>query len=147
MNLMPDKTKTNPTQHILTWLWYWLPPLIGMGIIFYLSHQPDLPHAPAYWLDAVLKKLAHVSEYAILFLLFCRAWRRGRAAGLVLRRSLLTTAAYAISDELHQAWVPGRHANGYDVLIDLSGVLLLWWLMQSRHWRRLFHGKDKYLAE
>jgi VanZ family protein len=144
MNPTPQNSNA---QRILVGLWCWLPPLLVMAAIFYLSHQPDLPHAPDPWLDVLLKKLAHATEYAILFLLLLRAWRRDRAADLALKTAGLTTAAYAISDELHQAFVPGRKANWYDVLIDVSGVLLLWWLLRSRRLGGLFHGRDKYLAE
>ncbi len=143
----------NPIAHrinmktLLIWLWHWLPPLIVMAVIFYLSAQRSLPQAPGYWLDAVLKKLCHAIEYAILFLLLFRAWRCGRTTDQALCTSLLATAAYALSDELHQAFVPGRSANWYDVLIDLSGVLLLWRLLRSGCWRGLLRGQDKDLAE
>jgi VanZ family protein len=142
-----NPTPQNSNAKRLVRLWYWLPPLLVMAAIFYLSHQPDLPHAPDPWLDVLLKKLAHAAEYTILFLLLLRAWRRDRAADQALKTSILTTALYAISDELHQAFVPGRKANWYDVVIDVSGVLLLWWLLRNGRLGRLFHGKDKDLAE
>ena len=144
MNLTSHRNKI---ANVLTWLWYWLPPLLVMAAIFYLSHQPDLPHAPDPWLDVLLKKLGHATEYAILFLLLLRAWRRDQAADQALNTSVLATAAYAISDELHQAFVPGRKANWYDVLIDVSVVLLLWRLLCGGRWRGLLHGKNKDLAE
>jgi hypothetical protein len=144
MNLTSHRNKI---ANVLTWLWYWLPPLLVMAAIFYLSHQPDLPHAPDPWLDVLLKKLGHAAEYAVLFLFLLRAWRRDRAADQALNTSLIATAAYAISDELHQAFVPGRKANWYDVLIDVSLALLLWRLLRRGRWRGLLHGKDKYLAE
>jgi VanZ family protein len=144
MNPTPQNSNA---QRILVWLWYWLPPLLVMAAIFYVSHQPDLPRAPDPWLDVLLKKLAHATEYAILFLFLLRAWRRDRAADQALKTAVLTTAAYAISDELHQAFVPGRKANWYDVVIDVSGVLLLWWLLRNGPLGRVLHGKDKDLAE
>jgi VanZ family protein len=138
--------KTNAV-YVLHWLWYWLPPLILMASIFYLSAQPDLPHAPEPWLDTLLKKLGHASEFAVLFLLFFRAWRQSRATRRALGTAWLSTAAYALSDEMHQAFVPGRHANWYDVVIDVSGALLLWWLLRGRCWRRLLHARDHDLTE
>lgn len=60
---------------------------------------------------------------------------------------MATTAAYAISDEWHQSFVPGRKANWYDVLIDVSGALLLWWLLRGGRWRGLFGRRDEDLAE
>ncbi|MBC7261796.1 MAG: VanZ family protein [Chloroflexi bacterium] len=144
---MPDSTNSSPTQKILIWLWYWLPPLLLMALIFYVSSQPRLPQAPEPRLDALLKKLAHIGEYTLLYLLFVRAFRRNHELEPAMRLSLLVTTIYAISDEVHQAFVPGRHANWYDVVIDISGGLLLWGLLCSRYWLRRFYTHDHYLPE
>ncbi len=144
---MNPTSDSNKTANVLTWLWYWLPPLMLMVVIFFLSAQPTLPQAPGELLDALLKKLMHAVVYALLFLLLFRAWNHSHLGDDALNAALLTTAAYAVSDELHQAFVPGRRANWYDVLIDVSAALLLCWLLRSGRWARLFHGKDNYLAE
>ncbi len=132
---------------VLIWLWHWLPPMLLMAAIFYLSHQPDLPQAPDPLLDVLLKKLGHAAGYAVLFLLLVRAWRQSRTGDHALDSSLLTTAAYAVSDELHQAFVPGRRANWYDILIDASIALLLWRLLRGGRLRWLFRREDQDLAE
>ena len=132
---------------VLTWLWYWLPPLFMMAVIFYFSAQQSLPQAPGPWLDAFLKKLTHIAEYTLLFLLLVRAWRRSRVVEGALLAALLTTAAYAISDEFHQSFVPGRHANWYDVLIDVTVPLLLCLVWRGRLRRRLVGAKDPYLTK
>jgi len=121
---------------ILTWLWYWLPPLLMMAFIYSLSAQPVLPQAPGEWLDAFIKKLSHMIEYTILFLLLWRAWRYSRPRLPARHPALLMTALYAVSDEVHQSFVPGRHANWYDVLFDVSAPLLLWWIGHRRSLRR-----------
>ncbi|MGB9880767.1 MAG: VanZ family protein [Anaerolineae bacterium] len=144
---MPDSTNSSPTQKILSWLWYWLPPLLLMALIFYVSSQPRLPQAPGPRLDALLKKLAHIGEYTLLYLLLVRAFRRNHELEPAMRLSLLVTTIYAISDEVHQAFVPGRHANWYDVVIDISGGLLLWGLRCSRYWLRRFCTHDHYVPE
>ncbi len=120
------------------WLWYWTPPIVLMAFIFYLSNQPSLPQAPGPWLDAVIKKLSHVLVFTALFLLLYRAWRAYIPVSVRLPVALLTTAAYALSDELHQSLVPGRHANWYDVLIDLLVPVLLTVLLQTGLRRRFF---------
>jgi VanZ family protein len=140
-------SRTGLLRRTAAWLWRWGPPLLVMASIFYVSHQPDLPHAPDPWLDVLLKKLGHATEFAVLFLLLWRAWRRERPAGQALSWAMATTAAYAISDEWHQSFVPGRKANWYDVLIDVSGALLLWWLLRGGRWRGLFGRRDEDLAE
>jgi len=44
--------------------------------------------------------------------------------------------AYALSDEYHQTFVPGRNGNLFDVMIDGVGacaaMLLHWWLARRR---------------
>ena len=145
---MPDSTHSRPTQKILIWLWYWMPPLLLMALIFYVSSQARLPQAPGPRIDALLKKLAHITEYTLLYILFVRAFHHSQNnLERAMRISFLATAVYAISDEVHQAFVPGRHANGYDVLIDTSGGLLLWGLLRSRRWLRRFRTQDHYFAE
>ena len=81
------------------------------------------------WQFAV-RKLAHFSEYAILGSLYAAAVRlslNGRSGHrtMVLRVGLplLLGLAYAVSDEWHQAFVPGRGPAVRDVLIDFAGVL------------------------
>ncbi len=94
----------------------WIPVVAWAGIIFWLSSIPDLGTGLGGW-DLVLRKLAHAAEYALLGLLLLRAvGREGVAAGLGI--------AYAITDEVHQAFVDGRHGAWYDVAVDAGGVLL-----------------------
>jgi VanZ family protein len=121
---------------VVNWLWYWLPPLVLMGMIFYVSSRSSLPQAQGEWVDALIKKISHTGEYTLLFLLLVRAWRwtlNKRPLERALCAGLLTTAAYGISDEVHQAFVPMRHANWYDVAIDVAVPLLLCLLW---YWRR-----------
>ena len=133
---------------LLTWLWYWLPPLILMAAIFCVSSRSSLPQAQGEWVDAVIKKMSHIAEYTLLFLLLVRAWRWTLEAHPVERAlwaGLLTTAAYGISDEVHQAFVPRRHSNWYDVLIDVAVPLLLCLLWYGR--RGLLRSRHPDLAE
>lgn len=103
---------------------YWLPPLAWMALIFVLSAQPRLPHAPSSLADLLIKKAGHMAEYAILVLLFRRAllahavrlWPQGMA--------WLLAVLYAVSDEFHQTFVPGRNGQALDVMIDGLGATL-----------------------
>ena len=131
----------------LPWLWAWLPPLGIMATIFWFSSQPTLPSVPGYWLDALLKKASHVAIFTLLFLLFVRAWRSGRTSRQTVSIAILSTAAYAISDELHQAFVPGRHCNWYDVAIDLSGALIIGLLLRGGLSLPFLRGGDVDLPE
>lgn len=141
---MPPESRTRAMR---SWLWHWLPPLLLMALIFFLSAQPTLPEAPGELFDALLKKLAHAVVYLLLFCWLLRAWRKSRSAMQALDAALLTTALYAVSDELHQAFVPGRHANWYDVVIDVSLPLLLWRLWRGRASGGLLRREDEDFAE
>ncbi len=106
------------------WLWRWGPPLLWMAVIFALSSRSQLPSAPQPLLDLLLKKAAHVAEYGVLALLWLRAlspagWRSARGPALA---AFVIATLYAVSDELHQALVPGRHPQPVDVLIDAAGA-------------------------
>ena len=93
----------------------WLPVLLWAGLIFGLSSVPDLGTGLGTW-DLVLRKLAHVCEYAVLGLLLVRATGREPLA-------VAAGVAYAGTDELHQHFVRGRHGAFRDVAIDAAGAL------------------------
>jgi VanZ family protein len=94
----------------------WLPVVAWAGLIFTLSSIPDLGTGLGGW-DLVLRKTAHAAEFAVLGFLLLRAVGREIAA-------LLLGIAYALTDELHQHFVPGRQGSVLDVLLDSVGVAL-----------------------
>ena len=96
-----------------------------MGLIFFLSAQPSLPRAPEPWVDVALKKGGHALGYGILALLYLRALRgNGKASDGMRMVSLGLALAYGITDEFHQAFVPGRNPSALDVLVDGAGATL-----------------------
>ncbi len=105
---------------------YWLPPLAWMGLIFFLSAQPDLPQAPGPWLDTLVKKTGHAVVYGVLAWLYLRALGQyfgGVRTPTILRVvSVALAVAYALSDEYHQTFVPGRNGNMFDVTVDGAGA-------------------------
>ncbi|HLC12130.1 MAG: hypothetical protein AUH08_04700 [Verrucomicrobia bacterium 13_2_20CM_54_12] len=136
---------------------YWLPIIIWLALIFIGStdlmsaeHTSRIIGPLLHWLfptispftvlrvQFFMRKLAHVSEYAILAVLLYRAFvhtalkgRRALSAGLVL----LLCAAYAATDEFHQSFVPSRTASLRDVMIDICGAMLaviLYWSIATR---------------
>ena len=106
----------------------WGPVLGWMGFIFWLSSQPDVPSLSTRWLDALVKNGGHIFLYAVLAALLDRAWRLdGLSPRERAPRVLLVTFLYALSDEWHQSFVPGRDPSLLDLLFDLSGALLVLW--------------------
>ncbi len=96
-----------------------------MTVIFLVSATPDLRSGFQPLWDRILRKGAHVLEYAVL------AWLTGRAgmlSGMARGRALwlgaLLAVAYAASDEYHQSFVPGRDGNALDVGIDAAGAVI-----------------------
>lgn len=141
--LRVDRTgfeKVGKLGAVKRFLWYWLPPLAWMGLIFFLSAQPNLPHAPEPWFDTLLKKVGHAFVFGSLAWLYQRALK-GRFASTATLRLVSAGLAmlYAASDEYHQAFVPGRKGRLSDVVIDTAGVwgamLLHWWLERRRRLR------------
>ena len=93
----------------------WLPVALWAVVIFALSSVPSLSTGLGFW-DLVLRKLAHLAEYAILGSLLARALGRPWLA-------ILLGSFYAVSDEIHQTFVPGRVGAPLDWALDTVGVV------------------------
>jgi VanZ family protein len=106
----------------------WLPVIVWAAVIFTFSSIPSLGTGLGTW-DTILRKGAHMTEYAILGLLLLRALGRELPA-------LAIGILYAITDEIHQHFVRGRHASPVDVLIDTVGLAIGIFLV-----RRLFQTR------
>jgi VanZ family protein len=85
-----------------------------MAVIFALSSVPgsDVPGGFGYW--------AHLVEYAILGAALAFALRATTWKSLAI--TIVLAALYALSDELHQTMVEGRHADPLDWLVDVAGA-------------------------
>ncbi len=109
------------------WLRRWGPALLMMIAIFFFSSRPsnELPNFGTW--DYFMKKGAHAIGYGLLALAYWRGWEfeRGKkwlAWGLAI--------CYAITDEFHQSFVPGRHPSAVDIFLfdDLGAIagVVLW---------------------
>ncbi len=125
----------------------WLPVLAWAAAIFVGSGDPLSSASTSRFLEpflqwllpglsrdaveavmVVVRKGGHLTEYAVLAMLCWRAVRRSpggdardrewRGAGIALAMAVL----YAVSDEVHQAFVPSRTATPWDVTIDACGA-------------------------
>src|SRR5690625_1919586 len=116
-----------------------------MVVIFYLSHQPAsvssqlsgkfvqlfikvmsfLPiDIELHTVHFFIRKSAHFTAYFILGLLVMHAIKHGYGLRLqTMIISFLITIIYAISDEFHQTFIPGRSGEVRDILIDSIGSL------------------------
>jgi VanZ family protein len=85
----------------------------------------------------VLKKAGHCVEYGVLALLYLYSLKAdvrpgGDAGRTVFLLSFLLVVLFAITDEYHQSFTPGRHASAVDVLIDSCGAMLFLGLLHRR---------------
>jgi len=88
-----------------------------------------------------MDKLLHFAAYALLGALFFRAFNTTpikQNLKLVLILSVLLSALYGISDEIHQSFVPFRTADPMDVLADILGSIAGAYLYQkfaAKNWQ------------
>lgn len=94
-----------------------LPAILWMGVIFAGSSLPgDRVSSP-------FSPFAHFIEYAVLAaLLFAWPSIAERPLHVAVAISLVLAIAYGVSDEFHQAFIPGRVPSAGDVLVDASGA-------------------------
>jgi VanZ family protein len=121
-------------SHLMRLLGRFLPPLALMGLIFFLSAQPDLKSGLGL-ADLVLRKVLHAAEFGLLWFLWLRALRY-RAPWW----AAAITLAYAASDEIHQSFIRDRVGSPLDLLIDAAGVAVAFVL-----WRRWRARRDRLL--
>jgi len=91
-----------------------------MVLIFAASSITDLGPLPG-----VSDKSGHTIGYALLGALLLRALAGGRLSGVTWGRAVaavVLATLYGVSDEFHQAFVPGRSADRFDVLADGIGA-------------------------
>ena len=103
-----------------------------MAFIFFLSSQSSLPIPPSV---AGLDKLLHGLAYGVLAYLVSHASASFQI--ISFRRVLLVTAlvaAYGVTDEVHQSFVPGRDASLWDIVADGAGAFIVTQLL-------LWHGR------
>jgi len=88
-----------------------------------LGWDQDKIQSVAQSIEKAVRKIAHMTEYAILSVLWGIAldvWAVGKKPWI----TIILCVAYAASDEYHQTFVPGRTGKFTDVLIDLCGIVI-----------------------
>ncbi len=128
------------------WLWRWGPAILVMVIIFFASDTPgsDLPKFGAW--DFFAKKGGHMMGYALLASAYFHGLNKGRKATVLQFMAAVCLAClYAVSDEFHQSFTPGRTPSLYDVCIDTAGAgigLSIWSLMRAWFSRYRSQGSE-----
>ncbi len=101
---------------------YWLPAIIWLAVIFYISSLPYVPIVSGINISSYIK---HAIEYAVLGGLLAIGFSKNGHSG---NKTILLIAVfglfYGISDEIHQLFVPGRVFDFGDIASDGIGSLL-----------------------
>ena len=142
-------------------VFYWLPVLLWMGLIFAGStnllssthtsrflgpllrfFKPDISPQAIRRVQFAIRKFGHTVEFGVLAVLFWRAfrthWPARAGSRALLYAALVCSFLYAVSDEYHQAFYPSREARAQDVFIDTAGAaagLLIALALQRRRRR------------
>ncbi len=113
---------------------YWVPTIVWAVVIFGFSSRQTITTSQVYWQDFVIKKAAHLFEYGLLGILLYRSLKHSfkldKLAVITLTLSLV--ALYAITDEFHQSFTPGREPRLRDVMIDTLGAVAALWLVDRQ---------------
>ncbi len=117
----------------------WGTVLLWAALIFILSAQPSLGTNLGVW-DYIMRKSAHMAEYAVFFLLLRRALSSHVREGTATLLAVFIALGYAASDEWHQTFVPGRSGKVLDVGFDFAGIVLALAVSESYRRRRAAAG-------
>jgi VanZ family protein len=85
---------------------------------------PNITEATLIGVHFLVRKAAHLTEYAVLALLAARAFRTSSRQALRERwwlASFALVASVALVDEWHQSFLPSRTGSIYDSLLDMTG--------------------------
>jgi VanZ family protein len=134
-----DPHHASPPTRLASRLGLWGPVALYCALIFALSSLSSVPALPGGLSD----KLGHLLLYSGLGFLVARAAAGGLDRPPTLHVALVVVAfaaAYGLSDEVHQLFVPQRQFDVKDMMADVAGAALgagaLWlWgiLRRTRH--------------
>lgn len=117
----------------LRYVYYWLPPLVWMSIIFYMSSQHRITMTNSETEDFFAFKTLHVIEYAFLFFLLYRAlttlaFKKHQLTFII---AFLVASFYSMTDEFHQLFIPSRTGRVRDVFIDMGGMIIMYTIIRT----------------
>jgi len=116
-----------------------------MLLITYLSNQPGIPldsEAPTFFqtLPDLLTNVLHIPEYGVLATLMWFSIRaKFSSAAKASLAVMLGALLFALSDEFHQSFIPGRYASAGDIVSDFlgAGLALLLLVRLDQHYEKL----------
>jgi len=116
----------------------WVLVLVYAGAVSAVSQmsRPPIPPALQFSLGTLTLHAVEFGGFAFLLLrAFARTYPHCSASGLFLV-TVAGTAAFAVADEVHQYFVPGRHCEAADALADVVGGFIVALLQAARRHKR-----------
>jgi VanZ family protein len=126
---------------------FWLVLVLFLGSAYFAAQEtgrfvlpflkflmPGAPHSELQAIHMVLRKLAHVFEYAVLALLWYQAVHLvgGRSPRTAAWVALSICLVCALADEAHQSMLPSRHGSARDFVIDAFGATAMLTIARGR---------------
>lgn len=109
---------------LINMIFRWFLVIIWAGLIFFLSSQPTLP-IPAGFIGEIISKISHFVAFFVLNFLLYYAFLMHHNKKRSLHLAIFLSLVFAILDEFHQSFVPGRTADILDLLTDAGGIFTL----------------------
>jgi VanZ family protein len=106
----------------------WAPALLWAALLFFLSSRSQIPAPRVIGID----KVGHACVYGVLCWLLARALPPAADP----KWAVVLASLYGVSDEIHQAFVPGRSADPFDWAADTLGALAVLYLLHRLRRRR-----------
>jgi VanZ family protein len=134
---------TSINARFKNFLFYWLPVFIYCLLIYIQSSYPSSEKIPSI---LYFDKILHFAAYAFLGGLLLRALKtlpKKNNLKLVMTLSIVLSALYGISDEIHQHYVPSRNADVIDAMADIIGSIFGVYIYQSIWTKRFLRPRRK----
>ncbi|MDF2854619.1 MAG: hypothetical protein K0Q87_470 [Neobacillus sp.] len=126
---------------VFTWLLRFLP-IVYMAAIWTMSSLPSnhFVELPDSQIDRFIKESLHLVEFAILYVLLVLASLTFRGRSFTPSWNILCAVfagLYGLTDEIHQSFYPYRSASLFDLVKDVTGILVCFYIIRGA----LFKGK------
>ncbi|MEX0829065.1 MAG: VanZ family protein [Nitrospirales bacterium] len=130
--MTPQPVRSSKMWHFIR---YWVPVFLYCAFIAYLSSQSyPSRHLPTFVFD-FSDKLMHGIEFGLLGILLFRAFHPTHGTSRSIGLAIISAVAFAVSDEIHQWFVPHRQADMWDILADTLGAtsFVVTWAFFTNH--------------
>jgi len=125
-------------KYVRLFFFYWLPTILWASTIFFFSARHHFTITAQSTTDFYIFKFLHMCEYAGLYFWLFRSiyasnnHHQSKASKL----AFVITVLYAASDEIHQIFTPTREPRLRDVIIDTTGITIIYFLLKE-NWKRV----------